>query len=414
MGIKSAGRGRGGEDDSRHPSAHGWIPRLDANGFIPLTNIPPEVPRIDNATGDLLVSRTDPTTGLVTTQVLWNTETGFPTDVITSIADGLAGTAAFTNAIILALQSGVQLPAGSIPFIFDDFDFIYPPVQIRPTTTKVVPGNGTSTQETDLVAGDQTSKTTTTQPTTSTETATVQIFERLPLAVSYGATVDLVGKVITLDDLAANALGQTQVPAQVRTINGRRGQSFPAFAWLVRGNEIIYPSRQEGAIAYGAEMETMLFRTPKITSELLAPGSQLVVPFQLQASLKGNVQGKIDLSIEMGVVADETFSFTWAPMTLNIASGGTEPSMQEISLSEAMGAHSFMVTIARAADGTLTGTMKRWGRVQTFTPVPLPFAIRARALRFDAEAIPTPPGSIGSMHLFRPAFIASIAPITPP
>jgi hypothetical protein len=72
-------------------------------------------------------------------------------DVVDALAKTLVDSSAFQDAIsasvLNALQGGAALPDGSVPFAYPVFTFVNPTPHSRPGTTKIVPGQGTTTQE---------------------------------------------------------------------------------------------------------------------------------------------------------------------------------------------------------------------------------------------------------------------------
>ncbi len=301
--------------------------------------------------------------------------------------------------VLDALQGGAQLPPGTIPFFFDAFALQLPPVHELVTASRLASAAGSTTKAVQVTDGGVITTTTSTGPSTILASDNEPAYELLPCAiVSYTTGATIAGSA-KLSDWSDGQVRTCSAAVQLRTIGARRGRTFPTGTILGRKNGIVFPVRLASPIAWPTEMEATFLRTTKITSDLLAASSRFAMAFQLHAQLAGPANGAIQWIIERGVpsaaATDDLYQFAWTSIAL-----------VEIPLDDALGVHSFEVSVTRASGGGLTGEVKKWGRASAWTPPSLPFALRARSFNFDIEDIAS---AKGSLLLRRPAFTASIA-----
>ena len=327
------------------------------------------------------------------------TSADFLKTFVPALLDDPTFDAGLREKVLEALQGGAQLPAGTIPFFFDAFVLQTPSVHSLATGTRAVAGSGSTTKAVQVTEGDVITTTTSTSPNMVLANEAEPAYELLPCAiVSYttGATIAGAAK---LSDWSDGQVRTCSATVNLRTIGARRGRTFASGTILGRKNGIVFPVRLESPIAWPTEYEATIVRTPKITADLLAASSRFVMPFQVQTQMSGPANGTIRIVFDRGVpsaaATNDLYQFAW-----------TSIAAFEIPLADALGVHSYEVSVTRAAGGDLTGEYKTYGRATAWTPPSLPFALRARVDRGDIEDLLV---AKGSMLIRRPAFTASIA-----
>jgi hypothetical protein len=325
------------------------IPRLDADGFIPLSVIPPEVPRLNPDGSVTAASRTGATLDLLAAGGLLN-----PT-----LLGDLARVPGFVDAVKTVLSGG-GYSAGAMTFTLPSGGELYPgrakpPADVTALDTATLPRPG------GLLPAVHTN-----------------LMEVLPEPLPE-ASASFAGRVFFNDGAAA-----VDLPGGY----GRRTSSLAVGAYAACDGRVWYPVRRDGTSTsyYPADFERELCLLD-INAEMTPVGSTLLldVTFETQV-IRSDSRCQWVLLVELGTWAGEA-----APAGTNISgiTWATTPLIRlPLRLTPIRTPHSFGVRVVRDAEGDLT-TQTRLYRAPWASneagPASPGFVLRARLAHFDTE-----------------------------
>lgn len=286
-------------------------------------------------------------TALATSEALRETFSNFIERIFSSIKEtttlqesffetltALPGLGALLRAAFLSsLQTGGSLPPGTVIFDIPAFEFIYPPAQEIPAPATI--SEGIEDVETTTVDGGTTTKTSGKSSVSKTQANAAVRYDLLSPAVFEATTGADVAGVLSPTATAQKYTATATVNA--RTVSTRRGREWKSGTILTRKNDHWYEVRAVGTTLWAREMESEAFRI-YVSRDMLYVGTRLSLAWLLQAALKGNAIGAIDMIVEIGSTADSG-SIT-SPAWSQILD-------QRIPLADAPSLHQFSIAVER-------------------------------------------------------------------
>ncbi len=293
--------------------------------------------------------------------------------VLTALVGALKDDADFAalirELVIAAMQSGGQLPDGSVLFVLPNFErIVWPWFEL--------PGLGDSK---------------------------ITIFAPIPKAIP----VATIGATITGDLPATGTLNEIRTvtgTAQMPDLGAARARLFSAgdkIAWT-GAFWALYTNLGSGSTYWPADAECAPIVVP-VGDNALRSGTQFVLAFTAQFQLRGGYSGRCALVIEKGIPVAASGGLNLSGLTW------TTLATRTIELSDALAFYPIRLTAKKPTTGDPVTTISEGISETTITPaLTAPFAIRVRFSQCDLEDVATPEGSL----IFRiTAPRASVAPI---
>ena len=184
-------------------------------------------------------------------------------------------------------------------------------------------------------------------------------------------------------DVFTKQVRQIDSPWLIPAGRNRRAWPVQDNGYVASNGSIIYEVRKDVNSYYPVEYEQDLFMF-WIEANMLPPQRTLTVNSEPEFKLNGNTRANYMLEVSFGQLVQESGE-GYGP-NLEKLDWATPVISQRVLLTSAVAKHPFKVNIYRNTDGEVATSTTIYGRSYNCTPpVALPFAVRARMLKFDTE-----------------------------